>query len=182
MGTYVPRTRTRRTGARRAPLNTEKIPLLLSVRYHIEPGNLIFSRHIKVHSLQADKDHYSLSVTTRHANRMSATVKLSLLIPLISKHPNSPANGVFSNTTYGKIPIDFEEKNFAFNGTGRNSFTSIFSAAVVVAYATILVNRRPGGFKNRWKVLCDRRMRPRAREEQKNSRREEILRADPVLY
>ena len=31
-------------------------------------ANLIFSRHIEVHSLPADSDHYSLSVTTRHAD------------------------------------------------------------------------------------------------------------------
>lgn len=53
-------------------------PVLLSVRYHIETGNLIFSRHIKVHSLPADRDHYSLSVTTRHADYVAKSLLLIL--------------------------------------------------------------------------------------------------------
>ena len=39
-------------------------------------GNLIFSRHIEVHSLPADSDHYSLSVTTRHADYVAKSLLL----------------------------------------------------------------------------------------------------------
>lgn len=43
------------------------------------PANLIFSRHIEVHSLPADSDHYSLSVTTRHDTRIAWQNRLLLI-------------------------------------------------------------------------------------------------------
>lgn len=69
----------------------KKPPVLLSVRYHIQTGNLIFSRHIKVHSLPADRDHYSLSVTTRHADYVA---KPLLLIRLLKRKDGKDAGNL----------------------------------------------------------------------------------------